>query len=209
MKDEQIIRLERASREKIFLLEKSLEAHRCIFNICGTTKNVYNISVYFGSGKIFCNCPDGRGQCKRIGVFCKHICFLITKVFSKLFEYTSIYDILLFNKDEITKIQEFVEKELQFDESCMDQNVLQKFLSTKKSLESDEPKITLEMLKDIECPICYDEFENTDVLTCNVCNKSFHTHCINIWLQTSHNKSCPYCRSIIKKPNSGYYINLE
>ena len=91
----------------------------------------------------------------------------------------------------------------------MDQNVLQKFLSTKKSLESDEPKITLEMLKDIECPICYDEFENTDVLTCNVCNKSFHTHCINIWLQTSHNKSCPYCRSIIKKPNSGYYINLE
>ena len=85
MKDEQIIRLERASREKIFLLEKSLEAHRCIFNICGTTKNVYNISVYFGSGKIFCNCPDGRGQCKRIGVFCKHICFLITKVFSKVF----------------------------------------------------------------------------------------------------------------------------
>ena len=47
--------------------------------------------------------------------------------FSKLFEHTSIYDILIFNKDEISKIQEFVEKELQFDESCMDQNVLQKF----------------------------------------------------------------------------------
>ena len=63
------------------------------------TKNVYNISFYYGSGKIFCNCPDGRGQCKNIGVFCKHICFIITKVFSKIFNIndSNIFNILIFN----------------------------------------------------------------------------------------------------------------
>ena len=44
MRYEQVIRLERAKSEKIFLLQKNLEDHRCVFNICGTSKNVYNVS---------------------------------------------------------------------------------------------------------------------------------------------------------------------
>ncbi len=213
MRIEQINRLERAKREKIFLLEKNLEDHRCVFNICGSTKNVYNVSVYFGSGKIFCNCPDGRGHCKNIGVFCKHVCFLIEKVFSKLFsiQTSNIYDILIFNQEERNKIKEFVQTDLQFDSTFMDESIIQKFIQARKSKENDDDKkdITLEMLKDLECPICYDEFENLDILKCGVCRTAFHNPCINIWLQTSHNKSCPYCRSPLKQTGSGYYINLE
>jgi hypothetical protein len=210
MRNEQIIRLDRARREKIFLLQKNIEDHRCVFNICGTSKNVYNVSAYFGSGKIFCNCPDGRGKSKNIGVFCKHICFMIEKVFSRLFnvEASNIYDILIFNSEERNKIKEFVQSDLQFDSTFMDQDVIQKFINARKNMESDEKKITLDMIKDIECPICYDEFENTNVLRCEVCLKLFHNDCINIWLQTSHNKSCPHCRSPMKN-TTGYYINLD
>lgn len=211
MRYEQVIRLERAKCEKIFLLQKNLEDHRCVFNICGTSKNVYNVSTYLGSGKIFCNCPDGRGKSKNIGVFCKHICFIIEKVFSKIFnvEASNIYDILIFNNDERNKIRDFVGKDLQFDSNFMDQEVIQKFINAKKNMEEDDSKITLETLKDMECPICYDEFENIEVLRCKVCSKAFHNTCINVWLETSHNKSCPYCRSPIRKNASGYYINLE
>lgn len=211
MRYEQVIRLERAKCEKIFLLQKNLEDHRCVFNVCGTSKNVYNVSAYFSSGKIFCNCPDGRGKSKNIGVFCKHICFIIEKVFSKIFnvEASNIYDILIFNNDERNKIRDFVGKDLQFDSNFMDQEVIQKFINAKKNMEKDDSKITLETLKDMECPICYDEFENIEVLRCKVCLKAFHNTCINVWLETSHNKSCPYCRSPIRKNASGYYINLE
>lgn len=211
MRYEQVIRLERAKSEKIFLLQKNLEDHRCVFNICGTSKNVYNVAAYFGSGKIFCNCPDGRGKSKNIGVFCKHICFIIEKVFSKLFnvESSNIYDILIFNSEERNKIKEFVHEDLQFDSTFMDQEVIQKFINARKNMEADDNKITLETLKDMECPICYDEFENTEVLRCGVCLKAFHNTCINVWLETSHNKSCPYCRSPMRKNASGYYINLE
>jgi len=209
MRQEQIERLERAEREKIFLLQKNIEDHRCIFNICGSTKNVYNISFYYGSGKIFCNCPDGRGQCKNIGVFCKHICFIITKVFSKIFNIndSNIFNILIFNQEEIAKIKDFIYKELQFDSTFMDQSIIDKFNNIRTALESKDKTITIEMINDMECPICYDEFENVDVQSCGVCCQIFHNNCINIWLSNSPNKSCPYCRSPMK--SIGSYVNLE
>ena len=99
----------------------------------------------------------------------------------------------------------------QKDSTFMDESIIQKFIQARKSKENDDDKKdkTLEMLKDLECPICYDEFENLDILKCGVCRTAFHNPCINIWLQTSHNKSCPYCRSPLKQTGSGYYINLE
>ena len=86
-------------------------------------------------------------------------------------------------------------------------SIIDKFNNIRTTLDTKDKKITIEMINDMECPICYDEFENLEVQSCGVCCQIFHNNCINIWLSNSPNKSCPYCRSPMK--SSGSYVNLE
>lgn len=46
----------------------------------------------------------------------------------------------------------------------------------------------------MECAICL-ETDNNEFTTLK-CNHTFHTKCINMWLN-NHN-TCPYCRAIVK-----------
>ena len=54
----QDIRYARILTEEFYLLNLQKESNKTIFTVSGSTANVYQVSLYDYSGKIFCNCPD-------------------------------------------------------------------------------------------------------------------------------------------------------
>lgn len=48
-------------------------------DVSGSTANVYTITMLPGR-VLFCNCPDGKNNAKRLGVLCKHCVFLVQRV---------------------------------------------------------------------------------------------------------------------------------
>ncbi len=56
-----------------------------------------------------------------------------------------------------------------------------------------------------ECSICMDHILDTDEHITK-CNHTFHTTCINKWLECNY--SCPYCRTVLKELQPHRYSNL-
>ena len=54
------------------------------------------------------------------------------------------------------------------------------------------------MTEDNECLICLEQLQDDKLLRCILCNRSFHTKCINSWIGVSN--TCPNCRNIIILP---------
>ena len=60
MKIQQLIRIDKIQHEHIYLLTKNKETNKHVFEICGSTKNVYKVQLYKKSKMIYCNCPDSK-----------------------------------------------------------------------------------------------------------------------------------------------------
>jgi hypothetical protein len=58
-----------------------LDYHDETFFISGSQRTVYKLKYYSGERKLFCNCPDNLVHCQKQGTVCKHICFLLIRVF--------------------------------------------------------------------------------------------------------------------------------
>ena len=79
----QIRRLYKARHEHLFLLDYSMSKDNKLnsileFKICGSTKNVYTITLK--DRKLTCDCPDNFSGCRYYNVICKHSCFVLCKV---------------------------------------------------------------------------------------------------------------------------------
>jgi E3 ubiquitin-protein ligase RNF115/126 len=78
--------------------------------------------------------------------------------------------------------------------------------ASKKAVESLEKiQITednIDKYKEIECCVCYDNFEIDNKLVKLECSHSFHKDCIENWLNM-HN-TCPVCRSELPTDDSDY-----
>lgn len=61
--------------------------------------------------------------------------------------------------------------------------------------------ISLHFEGQVECAICYSVISVTDrslpKKPCQTCNNRFHSSCLYKWFKTSHNSTCPLCRSNI------------
>ena len=57
------------------------------------------------------------------------------------------------------------------------------------------------------CSICIDTRENNKDFSCSQCKNSFHQDCINQWINTSKNPTCPICR--YKFQNDDDYFDYE
>jgi hypothetical protein len=57
------------------------------------------------------------------------------------------------------------------------------------SLSQSEPE---------DCIICFELLKPNNSCQKFMCSHIFHTKCIELWLNTSPNKNCPYCKSDIK-----------
>ena len=210
MKLEQLLRLDKACYEKFFLLNNSKNDEKLIFEICGSTKNIYKIQIYLHSKKIYCNCPDSKKWAKLHDVVCKHICFLLKKVF-KLEELEYFYNNLIFTDNNIFDIKNKFNT-INFDnEDYINKYYLEKYKNLKNT--SHTKNIIKENLDkyDLTCIICYDDLENLEDkninVQCSTCLVIIHKSCLTKWFNMNNN-TCPKCRSIINNTNS-FYKNLN
>ncbi|MDA9673966.1 hypothetical protein N9T73_00520, partial [bacterium] len=58
-------------------------------------------------------------------------------------------------------------------------------------------KIEFTSIKKEICTICFDKFENKDMLYSLNCCHNYHINCLNVWISTKN--TCPNCRNVINK----------
>ena len=162
--------------------------------------------LYHNSKKVYCNCPDSKKWCKHHNVVCKHICFLLIKVF-KLTDLDYFYNNLILSDDNIIDLLK------EYDNICFTNNkyindsYLEKYkLLKKKNLNT----IIIKENQNEDCCICFEKIiEKNNIklnLQCKICLNIIHKSCINKWLSIGNN-TCPYCRSTLEK-NDNFYKNL-
>ena len=146
--------------------------------MCYSREN-YNVIFNKTNGKFSCNCNDYVFRSKSKNIVCKHISFLICKVL-KIWDHNYL-------KTKITNLD--IYSLINNSTIWNNDNVSIKFLNEKFKHS------TKQFHKDDICPICYDNFNQTQVVNCPDCNNYLHSNCVQIWLMYS-NKCC-WCRSEI------------
>ena len=210
----QKLRRDRGLCDKLFLLDVEKEDDDNIkLKICGTTKNVYCIEIRTendNSSTITCDCYDMKTNCVEKNLICKHICFVYCKIIKNL-DIGSDFFVshvlthgekrrLLFNLECLTKT-----------DSIFDEDLAEKFkmLTTKEEKEKDiEKKDKLVRNIDDDCPICFTELKNDEIVECFICKNGVHNYCMKIWLKNK--KTCVFCRCEwkTKKEKEKNYLNL-
>ena len=214
--NQQLIRFEKLNSEDFFLLSKSNDEFKLIFKICGSTKNVYETKIYFKSRMIYCNCPDSKSWARKYQVICKHSCFVLFKVLRLKINKLDFFNKLIFNEDEILEIKNNYDKlnMNNYNEDYLNKNYISKYQEIKdnKNKKKDNIVVNTELSEESFCGICYIDFDDIknikDTFQCLVCFKILHNKCILKWTSMG-NKTCPYCRSIIKRDSNNKYLNLE
>jgi len=198
------------------------------FYISGSTKNVYTINWYTNhsnnqevespnqiKSSFFCNCPDMKSHAKKYNIYCKHICFIYNKIGK--FNRSEFYENKMLNEDESIDLKNKLDKinsGILLDNSIQNIELLEKYMS-KISINDDDISFNNnkfdKCITDDDCPICFDNFNDTENLFCQSCGNVVHKKCIEKWLQTNHN--CIFCRSDIwkyyGKKSKDKYINLK
>jgi len=233
MKDKQHDRFQKLFYENLYLLKITDSAHEIIFNVSGSTSNIYMVKIMksFEWNHLCCNCPDSKKWANINGVFCKHILFIIFKVL-KLFSYKNTLSKIevseqgsLFlekrklHKDYIEAISVFIDLFEFKDTEFMKLEYVERFNEIKDKfdqhlldLHGADKSLTKKENGPNYCLICFDEFDiktqySPEINTqCLVCKTIFHKQCINKWFL--HNNTCPYCRSPNNVDKKSNYINL-
>jgi len=208
---QQILRLEKLNSDDFYLLNKFEESNKLNFDICGSTKNIYKVRLYFGSKMIYCDCPDSKSWAKKYGVICKHSCFVLFRILKLNLNKNEYLRTLIFSEEQMEFLKNMFRKinMLNSNEDFINSEYSEKFkiLEIHNSNNLTNNDITPRDSEDNFCAICYDEFENISDKQqnrqCKVCMKILHKKCLNKWISMG-NQNCPYCRSIINSENNKY-----
>lgn len=163
------------------------------FNFKKNQREEYEIKVYKNSdkGTFWCNCPDHKFNSTKKGTVCKHITFIVCKVYKYL--KLSFFDNKTLPDDDVDKL---IEK-LKSDSLWKDKAIAKK--QKKITLESFK-EFTKELEEEDLCPVCYDELYEADkaeLLTCPQCCNYVHNECMEVWLE--RRDTCVYCKDDIWK----------
>ena len=190
----------------MYLLNKEHYTNKFVFDISGSTNNIYKVQIYFISKMIFCDCPDAKGWCKQNNIICKHCCFILIKVL-KLKNYDEYFKSLILSDKELEYIKTcFNNLDLKNNNSFINGNYIKRF----REIDFDNNgSIVLKDNYEKMCVICYDDLEDITNLTknkqCKCCYKIIHKKCLQKWIDMG-GKTCPYCRNYIDTNNK--YKNL-
>lgn len=205
MKYQQERRIDKVSYEKFFLLDKKQVAdNKIVLYISGSTFNIYNVTFYPYSHRIYCNCPDAKSWAKKQECVCKHCCFCVLKIFKNVVNTNRYFDNLQFTPEESEQILQVINS-IKISSPSQNSNELSDWVLAKYQQIKDtdiNPKTKENQFglskdtekKNTECPICYDLFDDKDNLKCPTCQNVFHKQCIEMWLKSGQ-KTCPFCRS--------------
>ena len=200
MNSQQRQRFNKVWSEEFYLLDKKSEKANYIFQISGSTANIYTVTIYGNAKRINCDCPDSWARTSKC--ICKHCCFILFKVL-KAFDpnQTDFWKERLFAKDEINKIKDKFQKINFQDAEIVDTELLEKYQELKgEKVEKKENKYQQQkkLEEDDVCPICYIEFDDEKNIECPTCHGVIHQTCMEKWLQMGKT-SCVYCRSEVWK----------
>lgn len=127
------------------------------------------IIINEGTTSISCSCMDFKFRCSKIGIPCKHCCYILMNGCKLTSLQISTLDI---RNLEISLIRPYLE-------------IISKMFTTKITI------VETKVFEDNEiCAICLMN-DNIDLISCEGCHKLLHRQCINIWLQ--RRKTCPLC----------------
>lgn len=184
------LRYERAFNQPFYLITTELNTDY-LFNVMGTTGNIYKVCIeddYYS-----CDCPDYLNRKS----YCKHLFFILGKVLN-----ISPPDILS-NNYNLNSIKEFI------DNNNILQNFINDDLVTKfNNIKLKSDNIVKQKMNET-CAICFDDLDKKDDLVyCKyVCGNSVHSKCFKQWSLIKPNK-CVYCRNNIDINKNGEYVNL-
>ena len=172
-------KLERALRERIYLLTANQTTDLWEFTVKGQSSKIYTQKLT--PSTFSCTCPD---HYLKKG-FCKHLLFLLSRVANQ----TEIAVIVCENKAKWN------------DELFMICSVL--WLERLKSQQSHNMnKVDTDISKRLKaavgenCSVCFEEIQANDRLSicAKTCKNVFHNDCIQMWFNTGHD-TCPLCRA--------------
>ena len=172
-------RYERALNQKLYLLNIEEHDEYMVFDVRGSTNNIYNIKL--DKINYSCSCPDHQTR----NNVCKHILFIIGKIGEEttiarnLFNFSHIYDENIYNV-AIDSIKERLKK------------------LKKEKRKKEKKDNNIKCSKDEICCICFESLDH-DLYHETNCNNYFHNSCIDKWLQNKD--SCPLCRNKLFKNN--------
>lgn len=165
-------RAHKAKTQKIFLANRLIDDNSATFQVLGSTGNIYNVAL---NDNPVCSCPDYTTR----GTRCKHILFMLIKIFNVENPYKN-----LFSQDEIQKYISDYKINISKFTVQIDSNTVNK---------SNFTYDVGEKYLDDDCCVCLDKIDNGEnrVHCKKVCGRCLHENCYNMIKKIS--KNCPYC----------------
>ncbi len=186
-------RLNRGIKQDLYLLNKKKTEETFIFDVAGSTANLYVITIV--DNTITCNCPDMKRAHYRY--ICKHCCFVLLKVLKLELE-DEFYKKFIFDEKRMKNVNDKFTEIIMKNAEYIDKDLIEKYnLSTEdgKSIDFTQNRETGD--EDM-CIICFSDFDHNNNIQCPICRNIIHEDCMKKWLSTGAS-NCIYCRSSIWK----------
>ena len=188
---DQFKRFEKMHHEPFFLLWTDVVGgrHRR-FKVSGSTQTEYDVAIR-SDGGLECSCMDARIHCRKNGCVCKHVCFMVYRVFQ--FNRIEFFDSHKLTCHEMARVSEFRVAEYLTRRppppDTIERNAHLDFRVVRRRPEPGD-----------ECPVCYDELlraqdDDVGLLGCPTCGNGVHEVCVRRWMSSAPSKTCVYCRS--------------
>ena len=222
----QFTRFRKVSREPFYVLEASQASHAShAFVVSGSTGSPYRMTVSVTAGdddaaagavgRIRCSCMDAALNCGRLGVACKHMCFLVSRVFRLDAEAVKTYlSTLRLRPADLAAIAALgairTGRAAAAQAASEDDLLCEAFSSKARVREGDAELPDFLAVKrppepGDDCPVCYCELVagSGTLVGCPDCGNGLHAECARRWLAHSPAATCVYCRSTVWKKYRG------
>ena len=172
-----------AARYALLELEQKAEYSRIVLSTIDSDKKV-KIS-FKTNNDVSCSCMDWRIRCKRMGISCKHILYVLDRIFR-------------------IDLESVVKNRNEKPEAISE--ALAKIIRARRGTTKFDVSNSKKMCEEDLCAICFcdflyhteEEFKDKS-LCCPVCSNLVHADCMMCWLRNSTNHNCVYCRSGVWK----------
>ena len=195
----------RGRTQRLYLIERmpSKAKYKQSFQVMGSTGNVYMVEI---KATPSCTCPDYMTRKRR----CKHIYFIMLRIMGIV----KGEDKAKYTRLELETMFASVPQIRQ--DLCVSNTLKDKYakFKTKEGKEEGEKGVAKRL--DDSCPICLEEFDDTEPVDyCKAtCGKAVHVSCFDLYAKTQARPACVFCRSPWKGLGEGLgdgtfaYLNL-
>ena len=171
-----------SNKSDMYLADMTIKDEDMCIYVLGSKRNNKRerYTVNLSKRRFTCTCSDYKYRAEKLGIVCKHICFLVCKVARILS--VSFIDSKTLTNDEYNMFLDVINSNILWqNESISLKSINNKFKVFNISRE------------DTLCPICFDAINKNDSVSCPKCKNCIHEECMNVWLEA--NKTCVFCRS--------------